>query len=82
MYMMRGTRRQVSLDFRISGQAFVEVLLFLRRCPRLVRDLVALDNALPRWHSQPGMVVLKVPRGCVEDLPDALQVGLAVGCAR
>ena len=60
---------QIALAIRIQGLAVFEVLLLLCKSPRLVRDLVALDNALSGRHVQIRMVILDVPCRSAYDLP-------------
>ena len=74
--------RQVTLGFRVQRGALFVVLLLLCQRPRLIRDLVAFDHALPAGHPLLGRMILNVPCRRVHDLPDPRQVGLAVGCAR
>nr|ABZ06408.1 hypothetical protein ALOHA_HF4000009L19ctg1g5 [uncultured marine microorganism HF4000_009L19] len=68
----------IALGFGVCGPAAVKVLLFFRQRPRLIGNLIPLHDASPGGHSQSPRMVLNIPRGRVEDLPNALQVGLAV----
>src|SRR5207245_976998 len=67
---------------RIIGVPGLEVFSFLGERGGLIWNFAALDYALPRRHPQGAIVVLKVPRGGAQHLPEAVQVGLAVGRAR
>ena len=69
---------QEALCLGVGGQAILEVFLFLGERPRLVRNVVSLDHALTRRHTQRRLMVLKVPRRRAQDLPHAGQVGLAI----
>ena len=70
---------QIALRFRIGGRAIGEVLLLPLERPGLVGDLVAFNDSLAGGHAQPRGVVLDLPRRGSEHLPDALQIGPAVG---
>ncbi len=70
--------REITLRFRIERRALRFVLFLLRQRLRFIRQLVSRDHAFARGHAEPGAVILKVPRGGVEDLPDSLDVGVAV----
>ena len=70
--------RQITLSYGIGSQAVFKVLLLLRRGPRLVGDFIPFNHALPCRNVKLRMMVLNVPRGGVENLPDALQVRPAV----
>ena len=87
---LKGKRHVHDRAGRRGGNPFVsgsavrpvgEVLLLFRQCPRLIWDLAADHDALTGRHAEPRGMVLNVPGRCVQDLPHALQVGLAVGCA-
>jgi hypothetical protein len=67
-----GDTREMALDFRVECLAILEVLLLPGERRWLVRDLVPLDHAFPGRYAQPRAVILNVPSGCVEDLPNAL----------
>src|SRR6185369_3627385 len=55
--------RQVALGFRIGGRAILEVLFLLGCRPRLIRNLVAFDDALSGGDISLGTMILDVPRG-------------------
>ena len=83
MYVARGTPG--SRHFANAGIVrvpFVEVLLLLLQRVRLVRNLVALDDAAAGRHAQVarqlGVVVLDVPGRRVQRLPDPAEIGLAL----
>jgi hypothetical protein len=85
----------VALGFRIAGcvqvlrvrlQAVLEVLLLLLARPRLIRDLVALDDARAagrrtvyaeqtRERRRTGLVRQDVSVGGIHRLPDTIQIG-------
>ena len=67
---------------RIGGRARREVLLLLRQAGRRVGDRSALDDAEPGRCILARSVRLDVELGAAQRLPDAGQVGPAVGGAR
>src|SRR5258705_3112834 len=70
---------QEALRLVVLRRAVPEVLLLLRARPRLIWDLVALDDALASGHAKPRGMILNVPVRRRQRLPDAVQIGLAVG---
>ena len=74
--------RLVAFRLGVRGAAVRVVLLFLRQRLGRVRNLVALDDSLPGGNAERGGVILDVPGGGVEHLPDAGEVRLAVGGSR
>ncbi len=93
MGQIRGARdaRQEALDLWVVREPVLEVCLLLLERPRLIRDLVADNHALPRWdrtdrahvgETGAGRVVLQIPMGGADRLPDTVQVGVAIPRAR
>ena len=83
--------RQITLDLRVRGHPLLEVLFLPGQRRRPIRNLVALHHAESGGHcadraevrtSRLRGVGLKIPVCRVLGLPDAVQVGLAIGCAR
>src|SRR5262249_13071429 len=70
--------RQVPFRFGIGCRAVVEILPLLHQRLRPIGKLVALDYALTGRHAQTRLMILDIPGGRVQHLPDALQVGSAV----
>src|SRR3989442_3224036 len=66
---------------RIIGLPTLEVFPFLRERGGLIWNCAAFDYSLPRMHSQVTIVILQIPCGSAQHLPDAAEVGLAVGRA-
>ena len=91
---IRGTRNawQITLHFRIQLHPVLSVFLLFFRCPRLVRNLVALDYTRPAGNAESRAesshrswgrrMILNVPVGRVECLPNTIQVGFAIGGPR
>src|SRR2546421_1313224 len=73
--------RQNALVLRIERLAVLEVLLLLRERLGAVGNLVPLDHATACGNTEARAVILQVPGGGVQHLPDALQVGLALARA-
>ena len=71
---------QVTITQRVSGHPILVIVRLPGRCPRLVRDLQPLHDTLPPRHSLLSIVVLKIPGGRREGLPDTTQVRCAVRC--
>src|SRR4051812_27760435 len=69
---------QIAVVEGIICQPLVEVLLLPGRGPRLIGDVVALDNPLTGRFAEAGGMTLDVPCRGVEDLPDALEIGFPV----
>src|SRR5262249_46572558 len=67
---------------RIAGLSTLKVFLFLREGRGLIWNFAALDHTLSRGRTQRRIVILEIPRSSVQYLPNAVEVGLAVGCAR
>src|SRR5947208_16370948 len=83
-----GVPRLVAAD--VNGAALLEVRLLLCERPRLIRNLAALDDALAgrsgavhavefRMQAWLRVVILQIPVRGDERLPDAAEVGMAVG---
>src|SRR5205085_7740687 len=70
-----------ALRERIGGLTVLVVFLLFRGRGWLVRNLAALDYASAGRHAVPRAVVLQIVRRSVADLPDALKIRFAVGCA-
>ncbi len=70
---------QVTLGFGVGRLAVLVVLLLLQQRRGRVRDFVALNHTFASGNTKPRAVVLNIPCGGVDDLPDALDVRLAVG---
>ena len=77
----------------VGGAALLEVLFLLRERPGLIRNLAAFDDALAagagavravelRVKAGLRLVILQIPVGGDERLPDAAQIGMAVGAMR
>ena len=81
---IRGARdaRQVALPERVGHEPVLEVLVALRERRRLIRNGAALDHAHSRRNAFAGRVRFEIPVRGGDDLPDAVQVGLAVRCTR
>src|SRR2546421_8221577 len=73
--------RQNALVLRIERLAVLEVLLLLRERLGAVGNLVPLDHATACGNTEARAVILQVPGGGVQHLPDALQVGLPLARA-
>src|SRR3989442_14402381 len=67
---------------RIIDVPGLEVFSFLGERGGLIWNCAALDYALPRRHPQRTIVILEIPRRGAQHLPEAVEVGLAVGGAR
>src|SRR4029450_4028947 len=65
--------RHIAFRFRIEGRTLFEVLLLLRQGPLLIWNVIALDDTLSRRHAESPGMILNIPRGSVERLPDAFQ---------
>ena len=63
----------------IGGLAIGEVFLLLCQSRGQVRDLVALHDAQSRGDAQLPRVVLNVPGGRIQGLPDTVEIGLSIG---
>src|SRR2546422_8137055 len=72
--------RQVTLALGILSQPFFKILLPFRQRRRQVRNATTLHDTEPARHSQTRGMVLNVPRGRVEGLPNAHQGGLTIEC--
>ena len=77
-----GNSRKIALAFRVERRALFEVHLLLRERRRLIGDGAPFHHATPGGYAEARAVVFEVPRGRVEDLPDALQVRMPVPGAR
>ena len=77
-----GHTDHLAIRFRVRGQAVPEILLPLRGGPRLVRNSIANDDALPGGDSQSARMIFNVPHGRVYGLPDALKIRISVGSSR
>src|SRR5262245_9118417 len=69
----------------VQGVRFLpdgKVFLLLCRSPRLIRDLISFDHAASRRHAMPGHVILEIVGSTTSNLPDSLEVRLAVRRAR
>src|SRR5438105_4358889 len=67
---------------RITRVAALKVFFFLGERRGLIWNFAAVDDALSRRHPEGTTVILKIPCGGVQYLPEAVQVGLAVERAR
>src|SRR2546426_6942086 len=72
--------RQVTLALGILSRPFFKILLPFRQRRRQVRNATTLHDTEPARHSQTRGMVLNVPRGRVEGLPNAHQIGLTIEC--
>src|SRR5882672_7779735 len=82
---IRGTRHawHVAVGFRqVCRRPVGKVLLLAFQCPRLIRKLIAVHNAPARWHTESGSMILNVPGSCIEDLPNPVEIWLAVRSSR
>ena len=64
-----------ALGVGIERRATRVVLLLLLECPGLIRNVIPFDHASAGRHAESRIVILNIPRGRVQDLPDSLQVG-------
>src|SRR5262245_36266593 len=67
---------------RICALTPLVVRFLLSESSGLIWNYAALNHTLPRRHTQRRVVILKVPRGRIQYLPDAVQIRLAVRRAR
>src|SRR6266850_7377938 len=63
---------------RIIRVATLKVFPFLRERGGLIWNFAAFDYALSRVHPQGTIVILEIPCGGAQHLPDTAEVGLAV----
>lgn len=74
--------RHIALEERIGGLPVREILCLLRRRRGPVGNLASLDNPLASEHARPGIMILQIVHSSVVHLPDALEVGFAIGRTR
>lgn len=77
-----GHARYVAFRNRIGLQPVLEIFGPLLGGRGLIRDGDAFDDGPAGQHVEAGGVILKIGPSGAGGLPDAFEVGLAVGCAR
>src|SRR5262245_8152512 len=76
----RDTRLK-ALRLRVQGETVLEVLVPCCQRRRQIRELAAFDNTLAGRDALGGLMVLNIPGGGGEGLPDARKIRLAIGSA-
>src|SRR5438094_4731050 len=84
VWQIYGSRKagKITLFHRVGGQAIFEILFLLGQRVRLVGNFSTFNNTESRRYLVSTSVVQKIPVRRVADLPNALQVGVAVRRAR
>src|SRR3970040_1593710 len=73
---------QETPGLRIHGMTIPEVLVFLCQRGWQIRNLVSVDDPCTCGDAQLRMMILNIPCGGVQRLPDPLHVGMTVWRAR